>query len=72
MTFPYADHPLTKMYLAAAKASTHDQMRAAMDMSRSVERMVNPQTIAACKLAAEVISERASMRHGYDLLHSLD
>ena len=56
--FPFASHPLTQLYLIAVKAKSQQEMRAAMDIARGIEEDATEQTIAACKLAAEVLLER--------------
>ena len=53
-----SEHPLTRLYLDAARTRSHTQMRIAMDMARSIEKATDAVTIAQCKLAAEVLLER--------------
>jgi hypothetical protein len=56
--FPFDSHPLTRLYLIAARAGSQSDMRQALDIARSLEQTADDRTIAACKLAAEVAIER--------------
>lgn len=58
MNFPQQNHPLTRAYIAGARATTPQTMRDAMAVIRSCETDAAPQTVAQCKLAAEVLIER--------------
>jgi hypothetical protein len=55
---PYADHPLTRVFIMGAQARTHAEMREALALSATLSQGETEQTIAACKLAAEVFLER--------------
>ncbi len=62
---PYADHPLTRVFIAGAQAKTYAEMRQALALSATLSRGESEQTIAACKLAAEVFLERNREQNHY-------
>jgi len=55
---PNQTHPLTLAYIAGARATTHQAMTDAVRMTRALEKEATEQTIAACKVAAEILIER--------------
>ena len=55
---PNQAHPLTLAYIAGARATTHQAMTDAVRMIRTLEKEATEQTIAACKVAAEILIER--------------
>jgi hypothetical protein len=55
---PHADHPLTRVLIMSARARTHADMRQALALIDALSKGESEQTIAACKLAAEVFLER--------------
>ena len=63
MSFPEANHPLTRAYLIGAKARTHEQMRDALRLVNALEAVATEQHKAACKLAAEILLERKHESH---------
>jgi hypothetical protein len=58
VTFPHADHPLTRLYIESVSVSSYGQMSSAMKLIKIVEQSTDAQTVAACQLAAEVLIER--------------
>jgi hypothetical protein len=58
VSFPEANHPLTRAYLIGAKARTHEQMRDTLRLVKALEARSTEQHKAACKLAAEILLER--------------
>jgi len=52
------DHPLTRAHMMGARATTHQSLAQAARLIRELEKRETEQTIAACKLAAEVLIER--------------
>jgi hypothetical protein len=62
---PYADHPLTRVFIMGAQARTHADMREALALSATLSQGESEQTIAACKLAAEVFLERNREQNYY-------
>jgi hypothetical protein len=62
---PYADHPLTRVFIAGARARTHAQMRETLALIATLSKGESEQTIAACKLAAEVFLERNRDQNHY-------
>jgi len=55
---PYHDHPLTRAYILSTKATEQKQLAESMKLIRQLELMMKPKEVAACKLAAEVLTER--------------
>jgi hypothetical protein len=55
---PNENHPLTLAHIAGARATTHTAMADAIRMIRALERDATEQTIAACRVAAEILIER--------------
>ena len=55
---PKQDHPLTLAYIAGARATTHQAIRDALAIARSLETDADEITRHQCKLAAEVLMER--------------
>lgn len=55
---PMQDHPLTRAHMMGARATTHQSLAQAARLIRELEKRETEQTIAACKLAAEVLIER--------------
>ena len=62
---PYAEHPLTRVFIMGAQARTHADMREALALSATLSQGESEQTIAACKLAAEVFLERNREQNYY-------
>lgn len=58
VTFPHADHPLTRLYIESVSVSSYDQLGAALRLIKIMEQSTDWQTVAACQLAAEVLMER--------------
>jgi hypothetical protein len=55
---PNQNHPLTLAHIAGAKATTHSAMSEATRLIRALEKDATEQTIAACRVAAEILIER--------------
>jgi len=55
---PNENHPLTLAHIAGARATTHTAMADAIRMIRALEKDATEQTIAACRVAAEILIER--------------
>lgn len=55
---PMQNHPLTRAHMMGARATTHQSLAQAARLIRELEKRETEQTIAACKLAAEVLIER--------------
>jgi hypothetical protein len=55
---PNQNHPLTLAHIAGARATTHSAMADAVKLIRALEKDAAEQTIAACRLAAEILIER--------------
>lgn len=55
---PMQNHPLTRAHMMGARATTHQSLAQAARLIRELEKRESEQTIAACKLAAEVLIER--------------
>lgn len=55
---PMQDHPLTRAHMMGARATTHQTLAQAAKLIHELEKRETEQTIAACKLAAEVLIER--------------
>lgn len=55
---PQTNHPLTRCYIAGARATTAEAMRSAMEIIRAIEQGLDQTTMAQCKLAAEILIER--------------
>lgn len=55
---PQQDNPLTRAYIAGARATTHDSMLQAMEIIRLIEQATPEIIREQCKLAAEILIER--------------
>mgnify|MGYP007125368227 FL=1 len=55
---PHQHHPLTLAHIAGARATTHSAMADAVKLIRALEKEATEQTIAACRVAAEILIER--------------
>lgn len=55
---PQQTNPLTLAYIAGTKAHTHDDMRRAVEIIRSIEQSTSEIIRMQCKLAAEILIER--------------
>lgn len=55
---PNQNHPLTLAHIMGATAITHSTMTDAMSLITALEKGATEQTIAACKVAAEILLER--------------
>jgi hypothetical protein len=55
---PNQNHPLTLAHIAGARATTNSAMAAATKLIRALEKEATEQTIAACRVAAEILMER--------------
>jgi hypothetical protein len=55
---PHQTHPLTLAHIAGARAKTHQAMADATRLILALEREATEQTIAACRVAAEILIER--------------
>jgi hypothetical protein len=57
---PNQNHPLTLAHIIGARATTHSAMTDAMSLITALEKGSTEQTIAACKVSAEILLERRS------------
>jgi hypothetical protein len=55
---PNQNHPLTLAHIAGARATTYSAMADATKLIRALEKEATEQTIAACRVAAEILIER--------------
>jgi hypothetical protein len=55
---PNQNHPLTLAHIAGARAATHSAMVNAVKLIHALEKDATEQTIASCKVAAEILIER--------------
>jgi hypothetical protein len=55
---PHQTHPLTLAHIAGARATTHQAMTDATRLILALEKDATEQTIAACRVAAEILIER--------------
>lgn len=62
---PYAEHPLTRVFISSAQAKTYAEMRQALALIDTLSRGESEQVIAACKLAAEVFLEHNHVPNGH-------
>lgn len=61
---PHADHPLTRVFISSVRARNHADMREALALIQALSKGESEQTIAACKLAAEIFLERNREQNG--------
>jgi hypothetical protein len=55
---PNQTHPLTLAHIAGARATTYQAMVDAARLIQALEKEATEQTIAACRVAAEILIER--------------
>jgi hypothetical protein len=55
---PNLNHPLTLAHIAGARATTHQAMMDAARLIHALEKDATEQTIASCRVAAEILIER--------------